>query len=41
MSYFVHIPLDFFRNFSLISSIVNGIHEYSNKIVFVSDHKIR
>ena len=34
-------PLDIFRNISLMSNVFIEIHEYSNKFVFISAHKVR
>ena len=41
MSNFASIPLDFSAIGSLVSSVFIKVHEYSNKFVFISAHKVR
>ena len=38
---YVILHVDIFRNISLISNVFIEIHEYSNKFVFISAHKVR
>ena len=35
------LPLDFFHNFSFINNGFIKCHEYSNKFIFVSAHKVK
>ena len=41
MSNFVNIALDFPPIFSIITNVFIKVHEYSNKIPFISNHKVK